>query len=752
MKVEVLLRLLWLLMIVLAKKPDCSIWSTDIEVVYARNCTLHNKESKRLDMNHAVVDNVSSVARQVVLVKATASLEPQILPKNTCTHDLSGILLSVHNVTLKCCLEDISNETTRIAAHELRRIWRVLQSCEQLRGDIHPKQSESAKYDIKLFVPRALNKYLNYYPATMSQGPQSLCSVLLQNSTDNSTVSVLNPLDLNFLVSNESLFNLVEGHAALSDTVMVVFNGCSFAEFRKYEFFQAPKLEVLKFNDTPLESMTADALNSLPSIKKLFFVRSKLKSIPLAVFSITHLDHLSVKYTVINPNDTFSLKNTDMPAKKTSLKKLNLKGTKLDHLDDRAFCAFPMLEKLNLQSCSLKAMNGSPFVCLTNLRKLKLKNNELTTLTNRTFQGLRSLTVLKLTKNLIVFHDPIPVFSPLWSLDVLHLGENKVDVLIPEVFLGLPVRKLTLAQNYISNWSTAIFSRLANLETLRLDGNAIRVLEDGMYEDVANITAVNICYNPLDCTNCKIKSVERFLLEANNGLNRSEDCVVCSGSGASADQVLVMSVAPGVEACRPLDYYVLVGVPLILVVLVGSVAGYSVYANRWYIRYFLLSLRIKVNAYRRLRCVDSFLWDAFVSYHSSDAGWVRDCLVPTLESAELEFRLCLSDRDFVPGLPIAENVCRAIGQSRKSLFVLSRQFCASRWCMFELTLAQHKLFESDRGNQMVLVRKEHVDETEMCSFLRYLSQTKTYVQVPPEDADKTAREYFWLQLRAALEL
>lgn len=243
MKIEVLLRLLWLLMIVLAKKPDCSIWSTDIEVLYARNCTLHNKESKRLDMNHGVVDNVSSVARPVVLVKATTSLEPQVLPKNTCTHDLSGILLSVHNVTLKCCLEDISNETTRIAAHELGRFWHVLQSCEQLRGDIaqHPKQSESAKCDIKLFVPRALTKYLNYYPATMSPGPQSLCSVLLQNCTHNSTVSVLNSLDLNVLVFNGSLFNLVEGHAALSDTVMVLFNGCSFAEFKNYEFFSGTK-------------------------------------------------------------------------------------------------------------------------------------------------------------------------------------------------------------------------------------------------------------------------------------------------------------------------------------------------------------------------------------------------------------------------------------------------------------------------------------------------------------------------------
>lgn len=753
MTVELLRRLLWLLVVGLAKKSDYSFGSTDVEVLCAQNCTLREKQSQRRDLNYAVADNVSSMARHTAVpVEANTSLESQIVLKNASMQDLHKSFLSVRSVTVKCCLGHISNESTRVSVHKFARLDRVLHSREHqsVQSVEHSGQTASAKYNATLLVPPTPNKLLYYYPETKKS--HSVCTILLQNFTDNNTVSLLHSSNSNFPVSNKSLFRLVERHAAIEDAVKVVITGCPLAKLKRYDLFEAPRLEVLRFNDTPLESLTSDAFNSLPRIKKLLFVKSKLKSIPVAVFSITNLEHLSIKHTAINPNDTFALTNSHFPIKTSSLNHLNLKGTKLDHLNDRAFCAFPMLQKLNLQSCSLKAMNGSPFVCLRNLRTLKLKNNELTTLTNKTFLGLHSLTALKLTKNFIVFHDPSPVFAPLRSLDILHLGENKIDVLFPEVFVGLPVRKLTLAQNYISNWSTATFSLLRNVETLRLDGNAIRIFDDAMYEDVANITAVNICYNPLDCTNCKIKNVERFLLEANDSLNRSVDCVVCSGSIPSADQVLVKNVAPGVEACRPQDYYVLVGVPLILVVLVGSVAGYSVYSNRWYIRYFLLSLRVKVNAYRRLRCVDTFLWDAFVSYHSSDAEWVRDCLVPTLESAEMKFRLCVSDRDFVPGLPIAENVCRAIGQSRKSLFVVSRQFCASRWCMFELALAQHKLFESDRSNQMVLVRRELVHESEMCSILRYLSRTKTYVQVPSEDADKTVRDYFWLQLRAALEL
>ncbi|KAL1423154.1 hypothetical protein MTO96_021521 [Rhipicephalus appendiculatus] len=288
---------------------------------------------------------------------------------------------------------------------------------------------------------------------------------------------------------------------------------------------------------------------------------------------------------------------------------------------------------------------------------------------------------------------------------------------------GLPkkaVTKLTLALNYISGWSAApIFSRMIYLNSLRLDGNKIHVLNDSMYNDVANVSNVRICYNPWDCTNCDIKNVRLFLLET--GRNHCcVDCAVCSAHQKSLSNILVVDAAPGTEqACRPPDYYVTIGVPIIMVFLFGS--------------------------------AEPFLWDAFVSYHNSDAEWVREHVVPTLESTLRRFRLCVAERDFIPGLPITENVCRGIAQSRKSLFVLSRQFCESRWCMFELTLAQHRLFESERENEMVFIRRQPMDDSSLCPLLRYLLRTKTYVQAPPEDAEESVHDYFWLQLRAALE-
>ncbi|KAL1452350.1 hypothetical protein MTO96_027915 [Rhipicephalus appendiculatus] len=115
------------------------------------------------------------------------------------------------------------------------------------------------------------------------------------------------------------------------------------------------------------------------------------------------------------------------------------------------------------------------------------------------------------------------------------------------------------------------------------------------------------------------------------------------------------------------------------------------------------------------------------------------------------FRLCVAERDFIPGIEITENICRAIAQSRKSLFVISQEFCRSRWCMFELSLAQHRLFESDRQHGLVFIKKKDVDESYMSSLLQYLTKTRTYVQIPPDGSSEALKNLFWLQLQAALE-
>jgi len=82
-----------------------------------------------------------------------------------------------------------------------------------------------------------------------------------------------------------------------------------------------------------------------------------------------------------------------------------------------------------------------------------------------------------------------------------------------------------------------------------------------------------------------------------------------------------------------------------------------------------------------------YRYDVFVSYSHADADWVRDWLLPRLKDAGLE--VCI-DRDcFEPGAPVAEEIERAITQSRRTLAVLTPDWVESEWTDFEALLVQH---------------------------------------------------------------
>ncbi|XP_049272488.1 toll-like receptor 2 type-2 [Rhipicephalus sanguineus] len=205
------------------------------------------------------------------------------------------------------------------------------------------------------------------------------------------------------------------------------------------------------------------------------------------------------------------------------------------------------------------------------------------------------------------------------------------------------------------------------------------------------------------------------------------------------------------DDCGPPDYYRMYAVPGLISFMIATLLVNIAYRKRWYILYALLYLKLSIKGYRRQRNGGNFLFDGFLSYHASDADWVRDVLLQKLESPPMQFRLCVAERDFIPGMEITENICRAITQSRTSLFVISREFYRSRWCMFEVSLAQHRLFESDRQDGMVFIKKDDVDESELSTLLQYLIKSRTYIQIPPDGSNETLNNLFWLQVQAALE-
>ncbi|XP_077548469.1 toll-like receptor 2 type-2 [Haemaphysalis longicornis] len=282
---------------------------------------------------------------------------------------------------------------------------------------------------------------------------------------------------------------------------------------------------------------------------------------------------------------------------------------------------------------------------------------------------------------------------------------------------------------------------------LDLGHNEIAVLDNEMFHDLNDIQNVSLNFNPWDCYSCYLNNLHSCLD------NRQVQCVGCVACKIPEEQhgYNVRNVSWREEECVAVDYYRVYAVPGILCIMSAAVLVYGAYKCRWYFIYLSLSLKVGIKGYRSRVNVENYAWDAFLSYHASDSDWVHNVLLHKLESPPLKFRLCVAERDFIPGIPITENIFRAITQSRVCLFVLSPPFCRSRWCMFELRLAQHELSDSERSDGLIFIKKEQLRESEMSNMLRFLTKSRTYIEVPPSNATERRNTFFWLQLQAALQ-
>ena len=66
-----------------------------------------------------------------------------------------------------------------------------------------------------------------------------------------------------------------------------------------------------------------------------------------------------------------------------------------------------------------------------------------------------------------------------------------------------------------------------------------------------------------------------------------------------------------------------------------------------------------------------------------------DCLLYPLENCihPVPYKLCWHSRDFLPGIPILEQISDCMAESRKIIFVFSENFMDSDFCRVELQLA-----------------------------------------------------------------
>ncbi|KAH9366159.1 hypothetical protein HPB48_022752 [Haemaphysalis longicornis] len=488
---------------------------------------------------------------------------------------------------------------------------------------------------------------------------------------------------------------------AVSRIRHVAFYRCFFHNISFNDIPPMKSIQHLEFSQSPIETIHPEAFDFIPSVNKISLTSTKLPGIPEAIFSLKKLASLNMSETNVPPGGEFNFWPGSRN-RRSSAVQLITSGSNVTLLRDRDLCGFPNLTHLHMDGCHLEILLGSPFICLEKLQVLSLQANEIPALNEATLEGLTGLLWLNLTRNRLTVFDSTNILIPLVSLRIVDISFNRIQQLRVNKPLNRSPELLFANHNEIKKWTPPIFSRMTELKMLDLGHNEITVLDNEMFSDLNGIQNVSLNFNPWDCYSCYLNNLHSFL---DNHQVQCVGCAVCKVPEEHNGRN-VRRVAWREEECVAVDYYRVYAVPGILCIIAAAVLVYGAYKCRWYFVYESLYLKVGTKGYRRRVNVENYAWDAFVSYHASDSDLVHNVLLPKLESPPLKFRLCVAERDFIPGIPITENICRAITQSRVCLFVLSPAFCRSRWCMIELRLAQHELSDSERSDGLVFIKKE----------------------------------------------
>ncbi|GIY54920.1 toll-like receptor 2 [Caerostris extrusa] len=262
--------------------------------------------------------------------------------------------------------------------------------------------------------------------------------------------------------------------------------------------------------------------------------------------------------------------------------------------------------------------------------------------------------------------------------------------------------------------------------------------------------------NPFNCSICGMDDFSELLKSSNLTLglpppNKMENSLpLCAEPVALRDQSFI-EVELGLMACIDKEIEVLSLTSLILLIvamLFITIMLYLCYFFRWYVRYWIFHVRVKFIEKTTLDIgkVRRYTYDAFVSYNSQDTNWIVRHLIPALEREDPRYKLCLHDRDFEIGRLIIENILEAIEASRNIILVLSESFIKSEWCMFELHMAQHRLFDNTR-DCLILIKLKKLDKKLYSRNLMYLEKTRTCLTWTEDKADQ---KLFWERMRKIL--
>ncbi|CAG2198258.1 unnamed protein product [Mytilus edulis] len=348
------------------------------------------------------------------------------------------------------------------------------------------------------------------------------------------------------------------------------------------------------------------------------------------------------------------------------------------------------------------------------------------------------------------------------KLENISLSHNQIYKLNTEIFNGQPYLKhIDLSFNFLSNISFDP-SHLENLQILNLTYNHIKFLNEKFMKKIVtlkknNNTKIDLRNNPLLCTCYTVPSLKLMWQIHQHFINFSQyQCTYENGTRSKAnsfDKVIpylvqdCFKLKPKTKNTTTLTLSVSLTVFGIITAMLLS-SAVVIYKQRWKLRYMYYTARMKyISKENEEENSSEYNYDAFISYSDEDRIFVIDHCIKKLEE-DRNLKLCIHERDFIPGHDINNNMVTAIQTSRKTICIITRSFLESDFCMFELNMARMESTHSRNGkNILFLVFYEKLSSKDLPLVLCEHIQKQSYIQYP---SNEMGIAIFWDKISDAI--
>lgn len=246
-------------------------------------------------------------------------------------------------------------------------------------------------------------------------------------------------------------------------------------------------------------------------------------------------------------------------------------------------------------------------------------------------------------------------------LDLSHCDLDQLDMTYFQRTTNL--KELLLSGNKIkfipSQWESP------SLQSLALDGNSFGLISKASFEDMPQLSQLRAGNNPYHCT-CELHAfVQDTFSKGKVNLTDWPWNYLCYHPEALLN-TLIAKYFPSRVACD-IRLVIIISVATTAAVILILMLICYIFDLPWYTKATYQIIRAKYRAHKEKAAGGSgaYTYHAFISYSHSDADWVRDQLLPCLENNRNPYRLCIHERDFMPGRWIIDNIIDNIENSRK---------------------------------------------------------------------------------------